>query len=92
MLSPFSAKSFHPTSLIEPLFLTSLIFSSEKSTTSPLLTSIVLTFGSMIDISFTSEFILKSFADLLVASFVAAEIPLALTVAPVTLSNIFLPS
>ena len=46
----------------------------------------------MIDISFTSEFILKSFADLLVASFVAAEIPLALTVAPVTLSNIFLPS
>ena len=92
ILSPFDAKSFHEASAEVPSFLTTFALSSEKSTVLPVLTSTVLVLGATIETSFTSELVLWSLADLLLASLVAAEIPLALTVAPVTLSNIFLPS
>ena len=57
MLSPFAAKSLHETSEYEPSFFTILTLSSEKSTTSPLLTSTALILGEIIETSFTSELV-----------------------------------
>ena len=58
MLIPLAWKSFHPNSFELPSFFVIFTLSSEKLTPSPLFTSIFLFLGEIIEISFTSVFVL----------------------------------